>query len=231
MKFIRVLIAAVLVLSMMVPAYSQGQSNKVELKTKSDTLSYCIGIINGANAARSNFPRLNTDAMGLGYHDFFKPEAGAIFTPAQANQFLNNYMREMFQLAGKEQLRIGQEFLDKNAKNEGVVTTESGLQYKVLRPGTGANPTASSRVKVHYKGAKLDGEQFDSSYDRGQPTEFGLSGVIAGWTEGIQYMTPGSKFIFWIPGPLAYGENGNPRAKIAPNQLLVFEVELLEIVK
>ncbi|MDG1351140.1 MAG: FKBP-type peptidyl-prolyl cis-trans isomerase [Crocinitomicaceae bacterium] len=123
----------------------------------------------------------------------------------------------------------GLNFLKQNKSKKGVKTTLSGLQYKVIRKGKGMNPSASSRVRVNYKGSLLSGEVFDSSYERGTPTEFGLNQVIPGWTEGIQLMKPGSKFVFYIPQELAYGSNPDPRSGIKPYSLLIFEVELLEI--
>lgn len=125
--------------------------------------------------------------------------------------------------------REGNEFLENNKKKKGVKQTPSGLQYKVLRKGTGKNPTAGSKVKVNYKGTLLSGETFDSSYDRGAPIDFQLNQVIPGWTEGIQLMKKGSKFEFFIPHELAYGANPDPRSGIKPYSLLIFEVELLEI--
>ena len=122
----------------------------------------------------------------------------------------------------------GLDFLTKNRKKKGIQETASGIQYKVLRKGKGSHPIASSRVKVHYEGSVLSGEVFDSSYERGESIVFGLNQVIPGWTEGIQLMKPGSKYIFYIPQELAYG--ANPRGSvIKPYSLLIFEVELLEI--
>lgn len=123
-----------------------------------------------------------------------------------------------------------EKFLAENKTKEGVITTESGLQYKVITEGTGAKPTKDDKVKVHYTGTLLDGTKFDSSLDRGEPAQFGVGQVIKGWTEGLQIMPVGSKYIFWIPSDLAYGERGAGR-DIKPNSVLKFEVELLEIVK
>lgn len=123
----------------------------------------------------------------------------------------------------------GAAFLAKNKTEKGVFTTPSGLQYMVLRQGAGQRPRATDQVRVNYQGALLNGTVFDSSYDRGQPTEFGLSQVIAGWTEGLTLMPVGAKYRFWIPGDLAYGAKGMPQGGIGPNSTLVFDVELLAI--
>src|SRR5690606_32638670 len=124
----------------------------------------------------------------------------------------------------------GEAFLAENGKKPGVTTTESGLQYEVLTAGTGPKPKLTDTIRVHYKGTLLDGETFDSSYDRGEPVQFGLSQVVPGWQEGLQLMPVGSKYKLWIPGKLGYGEQGTPGGPIGPNALLVFEGELLEIV-
>ena len=123
----------------------------------------------------------------------------------------------------------GEAFLKENAKKEGVKTTASGLQYKVLKEGTGKSPKKSDTVEVHYKGTLLDGTEFDSSYKRGKTIEFPLSGVIAGWTEGVQLMKEGAKYQFTIPSALAYGERGTPGGPIPANATLIFEVELIAV--
>lgn len=127
-------------------------------------------------------------------------------------------------------LAEGQKFLEENAKKEGVKVTESGIQYVVLTEAEGDKPAATDTVKVHYKGTFLNGETFDSSYDRGEPAVFPLNRVISGWTEGVQLMSVGSKYKFTIPSDLAYGPNGNP-PRIPGNSVLEFEIELLEIQK
>jgi FKBP-type peptidyl-prolyl cis-trans isomerase FkpA len=139
----------------------------------------------------------------------------------------------MFSLANagtpEENKVAGEAFLVANAQKPNIKATASGLQYEVLTEGKGATkPTASSNVTVHYKGTSLDGKEFDSSYSRGEPTSFPLNGVIPGWTEGVQLMTEGAKYRFFIPSNLAYGENG-AGGSIGPNETLIFEVELIKI--
>lgn len=129
----------------------------------------------------------------------------------------------------QEAIVAGEKFLAENAKKEGVVVTDSGLQYEILKAAEGEKPSATDRVTVHYKGTLLDGTEFDSSYSRGEPSSFGLNQVIPGWTEGLQNMPVGSKFKFYIPSELAYGSRAN--AKIPANSALIFEVELLDINK
>jgi FKBP-type peptidyl-prolyl cis-trans isomerase len=125
-------------------------------------------------------------------------------------------------------LAKGEKFLADNAKKEGVTTTASGLQYKVITPGAGKSPKATDTVLVHYRGTLISGAEFDSSYARREPIEFPLNRVIAGWTEGVQLMQEGSKYEFYIPSKLAYGSRGAGR-DIGPNEALIFEVELLKV--
>ena len=128
-----------------------------------------------------------------------------------------------------EAQKAAADYLQRAAQAPGAVQTSSGLVFRTLTPGTGAQPKASDVVRVHYKGTLLDGTVFDNSYDRGQPAEFGLAQVIPGWSEGVALMPVGSKYTFWIPAELGYGEAGG--GPIPPNAMLTFEVELMEIVK
>jgi FKBP-type peptidyl-prolyl cis-trans isomerase len=138
--------------------------------------------------------------------------------------------REEQKTMAEENKKIGEQFLEKNAKESGVKSTSSGLQYKVINQGTGSKPLATDKVRVHYRGKFINGSEFDSSYKRGEPTAFRLDQVIPGWTEAVQLMNVGSKFLVYIPSELAYGERGAGNV-IPPNSTLIFEIELLEILK
>lgn len=155
-----------------------------------------------------------------------KEEIQALLTNLE--QTMKTKQQEMSVKEAQESLEFGLKFLEENAKKEGVKVTESGIQYTVMTEAEGQKPTATDTVKVHYKGTFLNGDTFDSSYDRGEPAVFPLNRVISGWTEGVQLMSVGSKFKFTIPSDLAYGPNGNP-PRIPGNSVLQFEIELLEI--
>ncbi|NLI72149.1 MAG: FKBP-type peptidyl-prolyl cis-trans isomerase [Bacteroidales bacterium] len=155
-------------------------------------------------------------------------------TPEQAQEYVQKVMTERHEVRMMEKYgankEAGDKFLAENAKKEGITTTESGLQYEVIKQGAGAKPTAEDQVKVHYEGKLLNDSVFDSSIERGEPTEFFVNQVIPGWTEGLQLMPVGSKYRFYIPQDLAYGANEhNPQ--IPPFSTLIFDVELLEIIK
>ena len=152
-----------------------------------------------------------------------------LLSEQEAMATMQAYMTKKQGMAGQKNREEGAAFLSKNKTQPGVITTPSGLQYTVLRPGNGTRPTPTSKVRVNYEGKLLDGTVFDSSYQRGQPAEFGLNQVIAGWTEGVALMPVGSKYRFWIPSELAYGANGAPGGKIGPDATLTFDVELLGV--
>ena len=234
MKKISVLVATVIVA--MSASFTSCDSHKsASLKTAVDSASYAIGINTGANY-RTNLKTLpggeaNIDDLIAGFIQAIKGDSAAMkMTPETAQQYLQTYFVEALAKEAAQNKEAGEKFLAENKTKEGVITTESGLQYKVEKEGTGEKPTAADRVKVHYTGTLLDGTKFDSSVDRGEPAEFGVSQVIRGWTEGLQIMPAGSKYIFWIPSDLAYGERGAGQ-DIKPNSVLKFEVELLEVIK
>lgn len=172
--------------------------------------------------------KLNIIKRGL--IENLKQETNVIMSANQAAEWLNNTMAAKAAEKNKGAAAKGEAFLAENAKREEVIVTESGLQYEVVTMGEGEKPTAESTVKVHYHGTLIDGTVFDSSVQRGEPIEFPLNGVIKGWTEGLQLMPVGSKFILYIPYQLAYGERGAGEL-IGPCEALIFEVELLDIVK
>lgn len=232
MKKISVL-AATAIVAMGVSATSCDSKKSANLKTAIDSASYAIGVNTGASY-KENLKTLpggeaNIDALIAGFVQAIKGDSTKM-TPADAQAYLQTYFVEASAKEASKTKEEGDAFLAENKTKEGVITTESGLQYKVEVEGTGAKPTAEDRVKVHYTGTLLDGTKFDSSLDRGEPAEFGVTQVIPGWTEGLQIMPVGSKYTFWIPSDLAYGERGAGQ-DIKPNSTLKFEVELLEILK
>jgi len=156
-------------------------------------------------------------------------EAEAKSVLAAFSQRVQGKMQAKSAAQGERNKTEGAAFLARNKAVKGVYTTSTGLQYMVLRQGSGARPKPTDRVRVNYRGTLLDGTVFDSSYERGQPVEFGLDQVIPGWTEGVSLMPVGSKYRFWIPGELAYGSKGTPGGPIGPNATLVFDVELMDI--
>ncbi len=168
---------------------------------------------------------LNEIAYGKSYFDENTGNSylRAAYEKAQANKAMQPGM------PAYENKKKGEAFLLENAKREGVITTESGLEYEVLKEGSGVKPVAGDKVKVHYHGTLIDGTVFDSSVDRGEPATFGVTQVIKGWVEGLQLMNVGSKFKFYIPAELAYGQRGS--AAIGPMETLIFEVELLDVIK
>ncbi len=206
-----------------------GEEKPAQLKDQKDKASYSIGLNVGFTLKRQNLD-LNNDAFMAGFKDATggkKP----LLTEQEVKETMMAFEKEMQQkqeAAGQKSTAEGEKFLAENKTKEGVKTTASGLQYKVVKEGSGAQPKASDTVSVNYRGTLIDGTEFDSSYKRGQPATFPVSGVIKGWTEALQLMKVGSTYQLFIPASLAYGERGAGR-DIAPNSTLIFEVELLDV--
>jgi FKBP-type peptidyl-prolyl cis-trans isomerase FklB len=198
------------------------------LKTSMDSLSYAIGMLDGNFFKQQGLVQINSAALGRGFSDVLK--GPTILTPEQADMVIRGQLQQLSRRKIQPNIEACNGFLAENAKKPGVKTTPSGLQYLVIREGSGPSPADTSTVKVHYVGTLLDGTKFDSSRDRGEPATFPLNGVIRGWTEGVQLMKPGALYRFWIPYSLGYGEQG-AGDKIPGGSLLIFEVELLEIVQ
>jgi FKBP-type peptidyl-prolyl cis-trans isomerase len=204
------------------------------LKTQKDKASYAIGLNIGKSMKKdavdidpSILLRGLKDGLAGGKPLLTDDEARASMVALQAD--LRKKQEEKMLVQGEANKKTGETFLAENKTKDGVVTLPSGLQYKVLTEGTGPKPKATDTVVCNYKGTLLDNTEFDSSYKRGQPATFPVSGVIKGWTEALQLMSVGSKWQLFIPSELAYGARGGPGGGIGPNATLVFEVELMSI--
>ena len=202
--------------------------------TEMDKVSYIIGTQIAGNLKKAEI-EANLELLIQGLKDTLEGKEPAI-DQAQMQKIYSDWQQSMRaeRLAKQkkeaaENLTAGTAFLEANKSKEGVIVLPSGLQYKVITEGTGNIPTADDRVKTHYRGTLIDGTEFDSSYKRNQPAEFRVKGVIKGWTEALQLMKEGAKWELYIPANLAYGERGRP--SIPPNSTLIFEIELIEIVK
>ncbi|WAC42407.1 FKBP-type peptidyl-prolyl cis-trans isomerase [Pedobacter sp. SL55] len=207
----------------------------IVFKNKLDSASYAFGLAMGGNLNSGGLTGLNYDLLSKGLKDAFNKDAKPLMTEQVSQNAINNLFES---LAGvreakeKEKfgpaIKEGETFLAQNKTKPGIKTTASGLQYEVITEGTGVQPKATDKVTVHYKGTLLNGKQFDSSYDRNEPTSFGLNQVIPGWTEGVALMKEGGKYRFFIPYKLAYGARGAGQ-DIPPYSTLIFEVELIKV--
>ncbi|MCB0351680.1 MAG: FKBP-type peptidyl-prolyl cis-trans isomerase [Bdellovibrionales bacterium] len=204
--------------------------DKPDLKSEKGQYSYAIGVQIAKNLKDQKID-LDTKAFAAAVKDVTSGKEPQITEENRiaALRKMSEGLREKDNAAATENLKKGEAYLAENKAKEGVKVTDSGLQYEVISEGKGAKPKASDTVEVHYRGTLIDGKEFDSSYARNQPAQFPVKGVIPGWTEALQLMKTGSKYKLTIPANLAYGERGNP--SIPGNSVLVFEVELLKIVK
>jgi FKBP-type peptidyl-prolyl cis-trans isomerase FklB len=194
-----------------------------------DSLSYSFGLLIGNNMKVQGVKEINGSLFRQGFDNGYADDTTTMTIQA-ANTYVQDYFNKQISDEGKMNLEKSNAFLEANKTKEGVVTLPSGMQYKVIKPGSGESPKASDQVKVNYTGTFIDGKVFDSSIERNEPIVFGCDQVIPGWTEALQLMQPGARWMLYIPPGLAYGEQG-AGGVIGPNQALIFEVELLEIVK
>lgn len=213
-------------------ACTQGQKGRVQLQNEMDSVSYAIGADIGQNFKRSKLDSVNIDAIAMGLRDGL--DSATILDEMAMRQVIETYMVKMQErnqaearLKSEENRLAGEQYLAENGKKPGVVTTASGLQYEVIKLGTGAKPQATDEVKVHYHGSFVDGEVFDSSVTRGEPVVMPVSQWIPGFVEALQLMPAGSKWKLSIPSDLAYGPAGN--ARIPGGSTLLFDLELLEV--
>lgn len=230
MKVIASVLAVFLLLGCAQPG---GRTATTKLETKQDKVSYSIGLNIGQNMLRDSV-EFEPNALLQGIMDAALDSSNRLMRPHEVDSTLMAYQQELtekkmegIRRSSSENLSKGEAFLAENKTKEGVVTLPSGLQYKVLRKGTGARPTKDQFVTAHYRGKHLDGSEFDSSYDRNEPATFRLNNVISGWTEALQLMEVGSKWELYIPPGLGYGEQGS--GPIGPNEVLIFEVDLLGV--
>jgi len=218
--------------SLMAAILLTGSVLAAELETEAQKLGYIIGMDIGSSLKEQGTD-LDLDALFMAIKNTYNGEPLAM-TPEEAAAIRESFVAQRRAAAeadrqsmGATNAAEGDKFLLENRTKEGVQITDSGLQYKVLEMGDGARPAATDKVTVHYRGTLLNGEEFDSSYARGEPVSFALNQVIPGWTEGVQLMPVGSKFMFYIPPNLAYGPSGG--GPIGPNATLIFQVELMGI--
>lgn len=204
---------------------SNKKSSNIKLANATDSLSYAIGLDLGDNLSQSDLSMLNLDIMMKGIQD--QLDSIPAMELLEARQFIQMEIQNMMEAKAEKEKEVGVRFLEENKMKDGVQTTPSGLQYKVIHEGNGPKPAATDIVEVHYHGTLIDGTVFDSSVERGEPIRFPLNQVIPGWTEGLQLMSKGSKYMLYVPENLAYG----PRSmgSIKPYSTLIFEVELLDI--
>ena len=226
------MVAALTMLCLLAMPQLHAQDDAAAAGSVDDSIGYFLGISIGQQLRQTGFREgdFGTDALLKGFSDGFADKEVALSeeqlqaTQAKITGILRQRQAEMRQA----QKAKGEQFLAENAKKDGVKTLDGGVQYKVITAGSGESPTATDTVKVHYTGKLINGQVFDSSVERGQPATFRVNGVIQGWQMALQQMKVGDKWMLYIPSDLAYGEQGS-RGAIGPNEVLVFEVELLEI--
>ena len=209
---------------------------KVSLKNDADSASYYIGFYYGAGLAKSDFDDVNINAIAKGWQDASKEvkdltEEELMGKMQDIQMHLTNYFTKLQSRTNEKNLKEGEKFLEDNKKKSGVVTLPSGLQYKIIKDGSGIKPTKEDQVEVIYHGTLIDGTVFDSAKDRGEPVTFPVSGVVPGFSEALTLMNEGSIWEVYIPAELGYGEQPPPRSPIKPNSVIIFEINLVKVSK
>lgn len=222
------ILVATLMLSLATALYGQAEKHSLALKNKRDSLSYSIGISMAESLLRTDIDNINQDVFFEALRQKLNAEE-TLWDMPKADSLLMQYIQEKRQAKAASNKARGEAFLAKNAKREGVFTTPSGLQYEMLKMAEGKRPSLYSTVKCVYKGMTIDGKVFDEHLDKKNPMKFKVMGMIDGWVEGLQMMPLGAKWKLYIPANLAYGERGASKV-IGANEVLIFEIELLEIV-
>ena len=225
MKLIKLSLFSTAILGLMVVSCSSGLTAK---SSGADTVSYAFGINIGESLKKSKVEGLTPSIIAKGIADVLEKDGSdAKLTYEESMDILQKYFTQLQSQTLEKNGKTGSDFLANNKTAEGVVELPSGLQYKIISAGTGPKPAASDMVRVHYKGTFINGEVFDSSYERGEPIDFQLDQVIKGWTEGLQQINEGSKAMLYIPADLGYGMQGTGR--IEPNTTLIFEIDLIAV--
>jgi len=220
-------ILSILCLSALIACNGQKGKTKVDLNSKSDSVAYAIGASIGGSMKKDGLDSLNLDILKQGLNAALHGDS-VMIDPMQSQMVIQAYLQDKQKSKGEANLAIGKKFLAENKSKPGVVELPDGLQYQVIKEGTGAMPALTDTVTVNYVGSLIDGTEFDGSKDHGGPQPWPVSGYIKGWSEALQMMKVGSKWKLFVPAALAYGERGNG-PKIQPNSTLVFELELLAI--
>lgn len=219
------------VASLAIACNQQSNNQSVSLTNQVDSTSFAIGVNVAENLGKNiaqQFEEVNLDLLKAGLNAGIDTNNKSEISGAVAEQIIEEFFKSKQELTAKKAQGEGAAFLAENAKREGVISLESGLQYEILTEGNGQIPTINDKITAHYHGTLIDGTVFDSSVDRGEPASFPVNGVIAGWTEALQIMPVGSKWKLYVPSDLAYGERGAGQI-IGPYSTLIFEVELLSI--
>ena len=220
----------ILIILLFIPCVLNAQKqNKAKLENENDTISYVLALSLAEKLKKEGVIEINSKIFSETFKDFFNGKE-MYFTSNQANRILDKYFKKTKNMQAQNNLEEGEKFLKENKEKKGVITLESGLQYIIVQEGKGKHPEVTDNVETHYHGTFINGEVFDSSYERGKPAEFSVGGVISGWTEALLLMKPGSKWKLFIPSELAYGTRGAGNV-IGPNITLIFDIELISIKK